>query len=205
MELFQTSLPLIGVIIGSLLTGIGTYFRLRAERKRAIALALSDLLEIRHHICGIEVVLGAVNKRFTPPAEATSMLLGLIEKISPVDADVHKRYDSAVSLLAGIDPLLAFNLRSKNTLPNMLISLRNVAESAGLSINDINQFESTLRLNLAPHLDEAVIELARKYSFRTKLKVKRLIANSGALPPEIDAMLDELAKLENIDEQKQVT
>lgn len=205
MDLFQTALPLIGVIIGSLLTGIGAYLRSRIERKRTIALALTDLLEVRHHITGIDVVLKEIRRRFNVPAEASFILQTFIEQMFPVDADVHKRYDSAVSILAGIDPLLAFNLRSKNTLPALLSSIRGAAETAGLSMDGIDQVESTLRLSLAPRLDDAVIELAGKHSFVTKRKVKKIIARSGELPPEVNAIFDRLMTMQALNDQKQKT
>jgi hypothetical protein len=203
VELVKEVLPLVGVLIGAILSGIGAWFRARLERKRTIALALADLLEVRHHICGIEVVLKELRKRFSVPAEAAFVLQALIEKISPVGADVHKRYDNAVSLLAGIDPVLAFSLRSKNTLPNLLGSLRGAAQSAGLSIEAINQVESTLRLSLAPRLDKAAIELAGKHSFFTKRKVVKLIAKSEELPSEITTILDQVTKLAVLEGQKQ--
>lgn len=203
MEIFQSILPLVGVIIGSVLSGIGAYVRSRLERKRTIALALTDLLEVRHHISGIDVVLREMQKRYNIPAEATLILEKLIEQMSPVNADVHRRYDSAVSLLAGIDPLLAFNLRSKNALPNLLSTLRNATESAGLSMDAIVQVERTLRLSLAPHLNEAVIELAGKHSLTTKRKVKKLIALSNEFPPELNGIFDQLENIGLLDNEKQ--
>ncbi|WP_047548612.1 hypothetical protein [Methylotenera sp. G11] len=201
MELFQVALPLIGVIIGSLLTGLGTYIQAKLERKRTIALALTDLLEIRHHISGIEVIFEAMHKRFDIPAEASLILQTLIEQMSPLNNDVHKRYDNAISLLAGLDPMLAFHLRSKNTLPNLLATIRSITESAGLSKDDIVQIESTLRLSLAPHLDEAVIELAGRHSLNTKRKVKKLISNSKEMPPELDDIFNQLKNIGMLSEQ----
>ena len=67
VEILQSTLGLIGVIIGAVLSGIGFYLKARIERKHTIALALADLLEVRHHITGINVVLGEINKRWTSP------------------------------------------------------------------------------------------------------------------------------------------
>lgn len=201
MEITQSVSTLVGVIVGAILSGIGGYFRSRIERKRTIALALTDLLEIRHHISGIEVVLKAMHKRFDVPAEASLILQTLIQQMSPLNEDVHKRYDNAISLLAGLDPLLAFHLRSKNTLPNLLASIISATESAGLSKDDIVQIESTLRLSLAPHLDEAVIELAGRHSLNTKRKVKKLISNSKEMPPELNDIFDQLKNIGMLSEQ----
>lgn len=203
MELFKSALPLLGVLIGAILSGIGSFWRVRVERKRTIALALADLLEVRHHVFGIDVVLKEANKRFNVPAEASLVLQNLVEQLSPINADVHKRYDDAVSLLAGIDPVLAFTLRSKNTLPNLLGTLKGLAESAGVSMNDIVRVENTLRHSLAPHLNEAVIELAGQHSFLTKRRVKRLIAKSEELPADVKAIFNQLADMDALNVQQQ--
>ena len=52
MDAIQIISPLIGVVLGGFLTGIGAYLRARAERKRMVGQALSDLLEVRHHVVG---------------------------------------------------------------------------------------------------------------------------------------------------------
>lgn len=195
MDITQSISTLIGVIVGAILSGIAGYFRSRAEHKRTIALALTDLLEIRHYISGIEVVLQAIRKRFDVPAEASLTLQTLIEQMYPLNDDVHKRYDNAISLLAGLDPLLAFHLRSKNTLPSLLSTLRSTGESAGISKDAVVQIESTLRLSLAPRLDEAVIELASRHSLNTKRRVKKLISSSKETPPELNDIFDQLKNI----------
>lgn len=196
MEILQSLIALMGVIIGAVLSGIGFYLKARLERKRTIALALTDLLEVRHHITGIDVVLGEIKKRFEIPAEATLLFQTMIDQISPIEVDVHKRYESAITLLAGIDPLLAFQLRSKNTLPNVLANLRGIGESTGVSKEFIVDFENTLRLSLAPRLDEAVIELAGKHSIITKIKVKKLIADSKEVPSELNIIFEQIEKMD---------
>lgn len=193
---------LIGVIIGAVLSGIGFYLKERTERRRTIALALADLLEVRHHLAGIDVVFTELKKRFDIPPEVALIFQTLVDQMLPINADVHKRYDNAITLLAGIDPLLAIQLRSKNTLPEVLGLLRGLGNSAGIAKDEIVAFENTLRNNLVPSLDEAVLELACRYSFFTKIKVKQLIAKSKDLPPELNFVFDQIGKMELKGQQK---
>lgn len=195
MDSIQIISPLIGVLLGGALTGVGSYLRARAERKNMIARALSDLLEVRHHIVGIDVVLGEVNNRFTMPEEAIPVLRSLIDRLLPIDQDVHKRYDEAVSLLAGIDPLLAFNIRAKNTVPRLLALMRELSATSGATPVQIELLESTLRSALTPALDCAVLELARHHSFVMTRRVKELISDKGQVPAELEGFFNEVARL----------
>lgn len=100
MEILKTILPLIGVFLGALISGFSNILKIRVERKKAIAIALADLLEVRHHLAGVNIVLKEFNRRFVIPAEVSIQLQAAIEQVIPIDAEVHKRYDSAVTLLA---------------------------------------------------------------------------------------------------------
>ncbi len=195
MDSIQIISPLIGVVLGGFLTGIGAYMRARAERKRLIARALSDLLEIRHHIVGIDVVLREINRRVKVPEEAIPVLRTVIDTIMPIDEDVHKRYDEAVSLLAGLDPLLAFSMRSKNTVPRLLALMRELSATSGATPSQIEPLETMLRSAVTPALDSAVLELARHHSFMTNRRIKKLVAAAGQVPPELTAFLNDAANL----------
>lgn len=195
MDSIQIISPLIGVVLGGILTGIGSYWRARADRKNMIARALSYLLEVRHHLVGIDVVLREINARFTVPEEATPVLRSLIDKLVPVDQEVHKRYEEAIALMAGIDPLLAFNMRAKNTVPNLLALIRELSATSGATPSHVESLETTLRSAVAPALDRAVLELAREHSFFTTRKVKKLMSAKGQVPPELEAFFNKVASL----------
>lgn len=193
MDTIQVISPLIGVVIGGALTGIGSFLRERKERKRLIARTLADLLEVRHHIVAIEVILHELRARIQIPEEAIPVLRTLIDTLIPIDEDVHKRYDEAVSLLAGINPLLAFSMRSKNTLPNLLSAIRGVSADNGATPEQIELFESTILSATSPALDDAVLELARNHSFLTVRKVRKLVENRNQMPAELEALINNVA------------
>ena len=198
MEIVKLILPLLGVLVGALISGIANVLKARAERKKNIAIALSDLLEVRHHMVGVDVVLAETRRLFNFSAELSMHLQDVIEKLAPIDVKVHERYDAAVTLLAGIDPLLAFKLRSKNSLPQVLDSLKGIAESNGISLSAISQISDFVRTSLLPKLNEAVVELAGEHSWLTKRKVKRYIRLSTEAPPEIAALFEAFASLPEI-------
>jgi len=193
MEALQVIAPLIGVVLGSVISGIGAHFRARAERKRLIARALSDLLEIRHHVIGIETVLREVRSRVRVSEEEAHLFREHMNSVAPLDAEIHKRYDEAISLLAGADPVLAFTMRSKNKVPQFLDSMKSVSLSLGATLSQVSSVECVIRSVITPALDEAVLELAAQHSFSTKRKVKVLLASTGQVPPELTNLLNSVA------------
>lgn len=186
--------PLIGVVLGALISGVGVFLKSWIDKKRIIAVALADLLEVRHHIVSINTVINEVNRRVAIPPEAYPLILGLIEKMAPLDEKSHQRYDSAVSLLAEYDPVLAFRMRSKNTAPQLLETIRQVAATTEGITPNFKELEATLHSTFQPVLNEAVLELAKKHSLKTRFSVKRIIAKSEKIPEEAMQMLDHLQK-----------
>ena len=195
METLQVIAPLIGVVLGSAISGVGGQLRTRAERKKLIARALSDLLEIRHHVVGIALVLREVRSRTVVSEEEVQSFRIHMNSIAPLDADVHKRYDEAISLLSGVDPVLAFTMRSKNKVPQFLESVRSVSMSLGATPAQTSALESILQLAITPALDEAVLKLATLHSSGTKRQVKKMVATTSDVLPEITKLLDSVANM----------
>ena len=193
MEALQVIAPLVGVVLGSVISGIGAHLRARAERKRLIACALSDLLEIRHYVIGVELVLREVRSQVPVSDEEAQLFRTQMNTIVPLDAEIHNRYDEAISLLAGVDPVLAFTMRSKNKVPQILDSLRSISQSLGATASQFSKFESLLRQAITPALDEAVLELAAQHSFSTKRRVRKLVAATDEVPQELTKLLSSVA------------
>lgn len=195
MEIFQIIAPLIGVILGSAISGLGAYFRSRTERKRLIACALSDLLEIRHYFVSIDVILREIKSRTPISQEMAHSFRAQINSIIPMDSNIHKRYEEAVSLLAGIDPVLAFKMRSKNKILDILDVIRTYSASNGASPFQIEEFETVFRTATTPAMDKAVLELAALHSSRTSQEVKEIVASANGPQPKIASLLDNLTSM----------
>ena len=195
MEAIQVIAPLLGVILGSVLAGIGASWRIRQERKRIIAVALADLLEVRHRLVGFNALLEKV--RHMPGVTPAVMpnIRHIFDTMVPPDPGLGERYSRAVSLLAGIDPMLAFSLRSKDSLPKLITGMRAKAIAEGADLEMYESFESQLLKTAKPALDKAVLELARSHSPFTARRVKRHIAKSSALPEDAAQFLDQMSAM----------
>ncbi|CAM3328557.1 hypothetical protein [Polaromonas hydrogenivorans] len=195
MEVFQIIAPLIGVILGSTISGIGVYFRSRTERKRLIACALSDLLEIRHYFVNIDVILREIKSRTPISQETVHSFRTQIKSIIPMDSNIHERYEEAISLLAGIDPVLAFKMRSKNKILDIFDTIRQYSTSNGASPFQIEEFETILRTAITPAMDKAVLELAALHSSTTSQQVKEIVASANGPQPKIASLLDNITNM----------
>lgn len=194
MDAFAIIAPLIGVVLGSALTGIGAYAKQRGERKRTIAIALADLLEIRHRFIAVDVIVSEMRKYVELPPDIIPTLREFSDSLLPDDG-LDSRYNNAISLLAGVDPVLAFSLRSKNSISRVLGLLRNMTLENGITPKTSETLENMLRLAITPNLNDATIELASYHSCRTKHRIKRLIARADNFPPEFAQLLDHLKSL----------
>jgi hypothetical protein len=195
MNILTIMAPLIGVILGSALTGVGALLRQRTERKRVVGVALADLLEIRHELMATERVLKHFRSRLAVPDEIIPDLSKLLESIAPKKDDLHKRYDESVSVVASFDPVLGFKLRSKNNIAGVLTKFRNIGVEGGMNPPVLNQYESMLRRAVLPTLDKAVVELGRHHSRRTAKSVKEMLSKGDEASPELTLFLDEVQTL----------
>lgn len=183
MDNVQILSPLLGVMLGGALTGIGSHLRNRKERKRVLAAALCDLLEIRHRITSAELMLKELSsiqglQKSHIPAIRTAFASWM-----PMDPKIDERYSASIDLLAGIAPILAFRLRSRNEIPKLLDKYRAFAEGTGVDPGLIESFEVILRTVVVPNLNNGVLQLARSHSLFTEFEVKRLIKKSESLTP----------------------
>ena len=180
---------LLGVIVGAVIAGGGALYRARTERRRQIGRALTDLLEVRHHLLGIELMISELGKRFELPSEIFPLMRNALETIIPIEAKLHERYEEAVSLLAGVDPFFAFQLRSKTILPRALSAMRAFSTQGGGSLTSMELLEQQLTSLIIPTLNQTAVALARRHSVMAWWRVRRLVSTSATLPPEVEPLL----------------
>lgn len=190
MDAIQVLAPLLGVILGGVLSGFTAFFRARQERKRIIATALADLLEVRHRVVGFNLVMDKIQSLAGIPQEVMPTLRNLLDSITPLDTGLDERYNHAVTLLAGIDPVLGFSLRSKQTLPKVLSALRAHAAASNTDLAFYETVEAGLLTAVKPTLDSAVMELARNHSFFTTRKVAQIVGSSTEMQPEMSQFFE---------------
>lgn len=194
MEILNIIAPLLGVLLGSVLTGAGSMIRQRAEKKKAISVALADLLEIRHQLSATEKVLKHLRARFQVPREFIPELSHFMGSMAQGGESLDRRYEETVSLVSSFDPVLGFKLRHKNSVPALISTLRNKAIQGGVDLIAFAECESLLRKAMLPQLEKAIAELGRQHSLKTARDVRALLANDAMADPEVINLFEQLEK-----------
>jgi len=115
----------------------------------------------------------------------------VMPQLFPRMNDVYARYDAAVTALAGLDPLLAFVLRSKDLLgilPGLSATIATADEQAAAMLPQIGDF---LMSKAIPALDKAALLLAWRHSTVTWIRTRRKINEKLDLA-ELTALLKSL-------------
>lgn len=192
MDILQLVIPLIGVLLGGIISGFGHWFKVRSDRKKTIGSALANLLEVRHRIVGIGAVLAEIKKRAPLSPQELQLIEAQFHNLFPMDEEVHSRYKKAIDTLEGIDPVLAFQMRSKNEIQKYLGLLDKLSLENGIDHTAFAQMRGFLKEAIIPSLDSSVIKLAGAHSCITKNKVKKLIAKEDEKRNEIGKLFDNM-------------
>lgn len=188
-DLLQPVYPLVGVAVGAVMAGFGQLYKARRERKRAIAMALSDLLEVRHRVVHLNEVIKYIQGVAKIPSLAMPHMRNLLDQLIPSDNKLDARFNDAVSLLAGMDPLLAYELRSKNTLPLLLSRIRALVASTGEGLADYESTEIALVEAMTPAINQAVLLVAKKHSWSTYWRVKDHVGSKESIEEKLAPLM----------------
>lgn len=192
LDLFKELVPVLAVVLGWGLSEMHHVLADRKSRSGALKQALAELLEVRFKLKAVDVVVGEIKAR-TPDARsvmphvrnALDVLIGGAES---------QRYTAAIDLLARSDPFLAYELMSRDRVGAFFSTWRATAVSAGADAGDLESMESELKILVGPKLDDLVLNLAGKISWRAKFKTRKIIATSFNLPPDLTKLLDRVAQ-----------
>ncbi|MFZ0816056.1 MAG: hypothetical protein WAM78_11085 [Candidatus Sulfotelmatobacter sp.] len=141
---------------------------------------MADLLDVRYQV----LTVAAVQKEM---AGLTDVPLGpqiypVVHSFLPDSSEIHARYDIAVSAIAAFNPLLAYELRSKDTARSFLTTMGTVALRDGPATEAFARIEPVLRPEIQRALDRAILLLARKHGLRTWLRTKSVLRKELELP-----------------------
>jgi len=187
-------LPLIGVAVGAMLTWltglVGQWLAARRDEKKAIARALSELLEIRLRLLAIPKAAELLSQHFPIPPEGQTAIKIAFARLFPVDVDFAKRYGEAVSLVATWNPILGFRLRSQDQASSLLDTLRQLAVADSPAAAALfAKLETELIGHLGPHLERLIRELAWKHGWLTWWRSRHILQRPMEIPDGLLKML----------------
>jgi hypothetical protein len=185
---------------GGLITWFGTEISRRVtmarEKREHAARALAELLEIRRYLMGfklmrqeLEAIVGTSISNLMPTMHALLPQLVAIDWVA-----LGTRYNTAVTALAGLRPVLAYNLRSRDLVVPFLQRFGAAALQDAETAKAWPMLEQLISGYGLTALTDAILMLARKHSWTTLWETKKAIKEQDRIPPELRTSLLEWVK-----------
>src|SRR5690554_6923669 len=110
--------PVLTLVIGWFLNEISSKRRTNQDQKKAISVAVSDLLEIRHEIIATTESFNTIISSFNIPHKMLPEVFKMLRELDSDSGDFNKRFNQTVTRVAEFDPIMGFKLRSKDIFKN---------------------------------------------------------------------------------------
>lgn len=185
--------PIAALVIGWLLSEVSHYLLARRERRKAISGALSDLLEIRHQFIALNVTVNELKKLI--PAELLTadteaqLRVALAEymrqqfpKWQEMSQKLGDRFDESVTLVASIDPILGYKLRSKDLVQHFFGVLDSICAGDAKTAALWSQVNQAVFEDLTKELDTHVTSLAWKLGPISRRRTASVLAKDRKIP-----------------------
>lgn len=189
---FEHIFPIITLLLGWFLNSFAPIFQERRDNRKALGKAIADLLEIRYDLYARQIAMGELKKIGSLTPNDERVVWGMLSKALPQPPDLSKRYDEAVTLIAGSEPLLGFQLRSKDYISKIGSILTQIETQAGQSISMISEMEAQMYRAAIPHINEVVADLSRRHGLFTGFQTRRFLKKEVTMPQEAEDLMSSL-------------
>jgi hypothetical protein len=178
---------LIGLVVGFLLNELSSVIRSSHEDRRTIGKALAELMEVRHHLKTMPLAIGSLKASLPGPITPYDefMLRKAIWFFLPNTEGLQKRYEDAVTAVAGEFPILAFDLRSKDAIGPLMGRLRGTLPIDPKDAQLWLKIEDELVHLSIPKLDELILELSKLHRRKTTKQVEAILEKPFEKPKEL--------------------
>lgn len=123
------------------------------------------------------------------PEHQKSQIRVFINSLLPKWEETHSRYEPCITTLAGLDPLLAFHLRSKDAILPVLNWLHSLMGQDPTAASLIGPVLKNLMKSTEPVLNKSILLLARKRGWICWFRTKRLLKRNETLTDEAIKLL----------------
>jgi hypothetical protein len=178
--------PLAGVFVGWLLTELSSYMRGTREDRRAYSKALSELLEVWHLSWVLDKGFAEIEKEMGLPRGVLITATQAIKVPFFDTSGISERYNQAVTDVASADPLLAFQLRSKNLVADWMLQVQVPTGGTPEESKVAAEIERYLSPKMIGAVEEVLQSLAWKCGWGVWFRVRCAIKRKGK-----DKMLSE--------------
>ncbi len=161
----------------------------RESRRQQLSGLLCDLLELRHRIIGLSEIRKALTPLLPDHIDQLTVALPAIMETVASPSKLHEHYEAAIIELAVVDPLLAFQLRSKNLADAAMSPLSKIASQEPTGIPHAAQAFQMLGELGTTALDEAILRIAKELGRLMHRKTQTILETKSELPDGIKQIL----------------
>jgi hypothetical protein len=192
-QFIEKLIPLLGVLLGVSLSEVVAWRRSAREEKQILHRALAELLELRSFIVGMTEVTSAMAHELQISAVQAAEVHDMATQLLGDAESLRKRYGEVVTLVASIDPILAYRMRGKDVLLDLLPRIRSLATSAGEQ-QVIDVIRPFITEKARKTFDSLITDLARRTSRSVRREALKRIAQTPDMPAEFTAMTTQIKK-----------
>jgi hypothetical protein len=187
---------------GWVLSELSHYLVERRERRKAISRSLSDLLQIRHEFLLVDTVIREITKglRVSPQEDLQLRIMfnTLLPKLLPSWAaslkTLDERYNESVTLVSSLDPILGFQLRSKELARGMFPALHSIAAQDTQAAQALQLIGKSAFDEIRKEFDSVLKTLAWKLDPVKRWKVGKILRKGLTLPKGLDDLVQTTLK-----------
>jgi hypothetical protein len=173
--------------VGGLASGqLNRILATRESRKKHLGGLLCDLLELRHGFNGIIEVRKALASIVPGQIDQVTIALPGIFEMVGNPAKLHEHYESAIIELAAIDPLLAFQLRSKNLVVGALNPVSKLALQSTVGVEHIAKAFNIFGDAGMSALDDAILRVAKELGKSVHRKTREILQKTPEMPDVVN-------------------
>ena len=147
------------------------------------------MLEVRFQAIGFDCVINELKKQGTPD-DIIPVIRTMVDMLSPSSEALDSEYIEAMKTVSKTAPLLAYEYRSRNTIPNYLRNLRKIASEQGMPLNEVENMESQLSSLIIPKLNELILHLAEMHSRKSAKSVREILERPIEMPKEFSNFIE---------------
>jgi len=174
----------VGAFVVWMFNEIAKKFQMNRERRAHVGRALSNLLELHHRIRAMEDSTHLIMSHFALSKDQEPAMRVTLEQVIPQSEEYLGRYEDAIELLSESEPLIAFDLRTKAQIPRLLTTLRTMGANQGATEVDMVFFEKQFKRMIIPHLEAAIMILAKLHGKSTLRQVNSMLNAPIEMPDE---------------------
>jgi hypothetical protein len=185
-----------GTILGFGLNEASYLVRVRREERHLLGRVLNELLEIRNQMKMMPTLMESLKSRIPAavPTAAEFTIRKLVREItSGLFQGMQERYNQAVSEVSGAFPVLAYELRAKDTLVPLLRQL-----AAFVPVNDAAAMDFAIKLEeeltrtTLPVLEELIRRVASLCGRTTRKETDLVLTRQFEIPKSTDNLLSQV-------------